>query len=85
MLQTWRDLRYKVSKKVKKLQKNGASIENNLIQMNLTELENKIFKIMNYKYLKGLIIVPDFPEEHNVSKEVKNFLFFCMICMCYYI
>lgn len=88
MLQTWRDHKSKVSEKVQKLRKASVSTGDNSIEMNLTELDKRILGIIGYEYMQDFTNVSDscnvsdsLPEDHNVSKKIKNFMICTVIHM----
>jgi hypothetical protein len=71
-LQTWRDLKSKISEKVQKLRKGRAATGNNPVNITLSDLDKRILGIIGHDYVQGLRSVPDsFPEEHEVSKKCK--------------
>lgn len=71
LLQTWRDLKSKLSDKVQKLRKERRCTGNNPINITLSELDKRILGIIEQDYVEGLCNVPDsFPEEHIVSELI---------------
>lgn len=69
-----------MSEKIQKLRKERARTGNKSINITITDLDKRILDIIGSEYVQGLSDVPDsFPEEYNVSKNGKSFLFFYII------